>query len=204
MQTKVRAVDSSGDEVDLKASDGGVLWTDMARYYTAKGYGYQTMTTAGVAALVARPAALSLLTLYNNTGNKHFVIERAMAFNLVTTAAAGFFSIWLCVHPTGMAVPAGNNIAIRNSTSGLSAGTLGVADTDEAVADNGWFPWGPIGQCEAVGVLPSGAVSAEIGGRIIVPPTAGISIQVVASLVGETFTTGFHWFAVPEAELTVN
>jgi len=206
MQTKIRGMKSvAAVEVDLKATEGGALHNaDLARIWTAKGYGFQVMSTGAVAALVVRPSTLSAITLYNAEagGGKIYVIERVMAFNLVSTAAAAFWSIWLCSHPVNMTAPTGNNITIRNNTRGVAAGgSSSILDTAETVADDGWFPWGPIGQSEATGVLPSGAVSAEVGGRIMVPPGAGLSVQVVSSAVGQTFTHGIHWFEVPQSEL---
>jgi hypothetical protein len=62
------------------------------------------------------------------------------------------------------------------------------------VTDNGWFPWGSMGQVEATGVLPGGVSIADVNGRIIVPPQCGVSTQVVASVVGNTFTSGFDWY----------
>lgn len=173
----------------------------------ARKYGIvQAMTTAGVAAVVVRPSTLSLATLYNRPTSPYIlVIVGAYAFNLVSTAATAFWSIWLCSHPVGMAAPAGNNISVRNWTNGKAAGDGGhtIFDTDEAVADDGWFPWGGIGQSEATGVLPSGAVQAPTEGAILVPPGAGISGQVVSSLVGDTFTFGFRWIPVPKELLPI-
>ena len=83
------------------------------------------------------------------------------------------------------------------STSGKN-GYSGAAifDNGATVADDGWFPWGPAGEVESAGVLPGSQVCPEINGRIIVPPQAGLSAHVVAGLVGDTFTLGFHWYEV--------
>jgi hypothetical protein len=199
MQTKIKGVNSSGQEVDLKALDGGIIVVANRKLlWTAKGYGWQAITTAAVAAVVVRPSTVSLATLYNNTPD-YFVIERAFAHELIS-AAVTTAGIWLCVHPVGGAVPAGNNIAIRNNMGGLVAGTIGIMDTDEGVVDNGWFPWGVSGYTLTI-TTPSHQLMAEIDGRIVLPPTAAISIQVVASVNTATFTTGFHWFKVPKTEL---
>jgi len=187
--------------VDLKATEGGVLWTDVARYYTSRGYGWQVISTSAVASLVLRPSSTSALTLYNNSA-KSYVIERVFAHNLVA-AAVTTSVLWICSHPIGMTAPTGNDITIRNNTSGLSAGTEGVVDTAEGVADNGWFPWGQDSSVVTV-TTPGGILEARVYGRIIVPPTAGISVQVVSSVTSATFVHGFHWFAVPTAQLAVN
>jgi len=196
MNRPIEATQGVSDQaVTVKATEGGILHgIPYQVVWTAKGYGFETMSTAATASLVVRPSTLSALTLYNNTA-KNFVIERAFAFNLVSIAN-GQFGIWLCVHPIGMTAPTGNNITIRNSLSGLTAGTEGVCDTAEAVTDNGWFPWG-VSQTSVTATVPGSLATAEVGGRIIIPPTAGISIQCVAQTAVVTCTHGFHWFSVP-------
>ena len=186
-----------------KVTNGGITMTISSEViWTSKGYAYEAMATAALASLVVRPSTLSQLTLYNNTTNKHFVIERAFAHNLVSIAD-GQFGIWLCVHPTGMSIPAGNNITVRNSLSGKAANTtVGVVDTAETVVDNGWFPWGE-NSTSVTATVPGSLAQALVNGRIILPPTAGISIQSVAQTAVVTTVCGFHWFAVPTNELLV-
>ena len=204
MDFEMEAQNSTGANVGVKATEGGILHTlPYQVVWTVKGYGKQAMATAAIAALVARPTTTSMLTIYNPASNtKHLVIERVFAHNLVGVAGSSY-GIWLCSHPIGMTAPTGNNITVRNSTSGLAAGgSVTVVDTAESITDNGWFPWGESGHAVTV-TVPGGSISPEVGGRIIVPPSAGLSIHVVADTTGATFTTGFHWFAVPAKELTV-
>ena len=108
MQTKVRAVNQAGTEVDLKATEGGILVNlPAAVLWTAKGYGYQAMSTSAIAALVVRPTTTAEFTLFNNEsgGGKHYVIERFMVHQLVSKAAEAFFGLWVCSHPVGMTAP---------------------------------------------------------------------------------------------------
>jgi hypothetical protein len=202
MKTLIRGLKSySSVEADLKSTEGGILYTaPIQMQWTAKGYGWEAMNTGALAALVVRPSTTSMITLYNNSA-KNFVIERAFAHNLVAVALSDF-NLWLCVHPVGMTAPAGNNITVRNSLSGLAAGTEGVMDTAEAVTDNGWFPWGESGKTATV-TTPGGSINAPVNGRIILPPTAGISVQVVSITTSSTFTVGLHWFSVPITEFAV-
>lgn len=170
--------------------------------WTAKGYGYETMATAALASLIVRPSTLSQLTLYNNTTTMTFVIERAFLHNLVSIAN-GQFGIWLCVHPTGMTIPGGNNITIRNSLSGKAPNSaVGIVDTAEAVANDGWFPWGENSK-SVTATVPGSLAQALVNGRIQLPPTAGLSIQSVAQTAVVTTVPGFHFFAVPTSELKV-
>jgi len=202
MQTKVRAISVvDGDETDLKSTEGGVLHTtDQARIWTAKGYGWMAMATAAVASLIVRPTTTAIATLYNNT-SKNFVLERAFAHNLVSIEN-GQFGIWLCVHPVGMAAP-DNDITVRNNTRGDVAGTEGIFDNGATVVDNGWFPWGE-SSTSVTASVPGSLAQAFIRGQIILPPTAAISISVVAQTAVVTTCCGFHWFSVPTSEMRLS
>lgn len=192
-------------DVDLRATSGGMLYTvPYSLAWTARGYGVQAMAAAAVAALVVRPSTTAMATLRNQSSNLVLVIERVFAHNLVTTAAEGYSHIWLCSHPVGSGTVT-NDITARNRTNGKAAGgSATYFDNGATVGDDGWFPWPDVvGQAEATGVLPGAAVLANVNGRIIVPPTAAISMTVVSSVVGNTFTPGFHWFEVPESELAL-
>jgi hypothetical protein len=200
MQAKMLATKNiTNVETSVKCSEGGILYTiPHSILWTAKGYGYQAMATSAVAALVVRPTTVAMATLYNNGVNVNFVIERAFAHNLVA-AAQSDYALWLCVHPTGMTAPT-NDIAIRNNTSGRAASANGIFDNGATVVADGWFPWSPAYTTVTI-TTPGGMLIAEVGGRIILPPTAALSLQVVASVNTATFCAGFHWFEVPQSEL---
>ena len=201
MQTKIKGIDTSGVEVDLKATKGGIIGSIDARVlWTAKGYGYSAMATSAVAALVVRPSTTAMATLYNNSGSRNYVIDRAFAHNLVAAAQSDYV-LWLCVHPKGMTAPTGD-ITVRNSSSGKATGGTGLFDNGATVVADGWFPWG-LAYTTVTVTTPGGVLIAEVGGRLIIPPTAAISLQVVASVNTATFTAGFSWFEVPEDELAV-
>ncbi len=193
---------SAGVETVAKGTEDGLaISVDQKAYWTSKGYGWSAMATSAVAALVVRPTTTAMATLFNNSGNKNYVIDRAFAHNLVA-AAQCVATLWLCVHPVGMAAPT-NDITVRNSSSGLAAGTEGIFDNGATVVADGWFPWGGPDTVVTV-TTPGGVLNAEVGGRLIVPPTAAISVQVVASVNTATFCAGFSWFAVPASEYAVN
>jgi len=162
---------------------------------TALGTGYQVITTTAGAALIVRPSTVPLATLYNGDPEKSYIIERAFAHCLVSSTTQGTAGIWLCVHPTGTDLDIADTIVIHNNTRGKNAGaSLCRLALNTAVADDGWYPWG-VSQLTPTGVLPGTVCIAEVGGRIIVPPTGSISISVVASYV-MTFCVGFHWYEV--------
>ena len=195
---------TDGGTIEIKVTESGSLITiDQKIVWTAKGYGFQAMATSAVAALVVRPSTVAMATIRNNSANKLLVIDEAFAHNLVTTSAEGYGNIWLCSHPAGMDAVT-NEITVRNSTNGGTAGGSETSfDNGATVSDDGWFPWPDVAaQAEATGVLPGACTLARVNGRIIVPPTGGLSLQVVSSVVGNTFCAGFRWYEIPTTELT--
>lgn len=198
----IKGIQEKGqDAVFLKTTEGGKLLTaDITRIWTAKGYGWQAMATSAVASLIVRPGTVAIATLYNNT-SKNFVIERVLAHNLISIAN-GQFGIWLCVHPIGMTAPT-NDITVRNSTSGLTAGTEGIFDNAATVVDDGWFPWGE-NSTSVTATVPGSLAQALVDGKIILPPRAAISASSVAQTAAVTVCMGFHWFSVPTTEFDVS
>jgi len=162
---------------------------------TRLGEGYQAMTTSAVAALIARPSVTALFTLWNGEtgGGKSYVIDRIFAQQLVSAAAASRWGIWACVHPVGMAAVDADITVIKNTRGKASYGGNARLDIGATVVNNGWFPYGNQHDVETTGVLGGGQVSVPIEGRIIIPPTAGLSLHVVASSVNEDFNVGFAW-----------
>jgi hypothetical protein len=162
-------------------------------------YGHwSAMNTSALAALVVRPTTVANFTLYNNelAGGKTYVMDRVFAFNLVSTAAQAKQGMWVCVHKPGLVSPT-NDITARGS--GVGAPTYGgrsVCDTAMTVIDDGWFPVGNWSDVEPTGVLPGAIMEYKFEGRVLVPPTCGISVQVVSSVTGNTFTAGFSWWEV--------
>ncbi|KKM64511.1 hypothetical protein LCGC14_1500600 [marine sediment metagenome] len=192
-------------ETNLKASEGGALHTlPYHIQWTAKGYSRSAIAVVAVAALIQRPTTTAAIQLGNNEagGGKVYVMERGFAHQLVHPNFEIESGLHICVHPVGTAMPDTNDITVRNSSSGLAAGSsLSIFDINEGVNDDGWFPWGDWTKCDETGVTPGGHVEAAFRGRIIIPPKAAISMHVVAGTTGSTFTCGFHWFEVPQSEL---
>jgi hypothetical protein len=199
----IKAIDAiGGDDVYVKSSLGGALITvDQRMVWTAKGYGWQAMQTTAVASLIVRPTTVAINTLYNNTA-KNFVIDRVFAHNLVSIAD-GQFGIWLCVHPAGAIAtdtPV-NDITARNSTTG-AAGSEGIMDVGATVIDDGWFPWGE-NSTSVTATVPGALAQALVDGRIILPPTAALSMSCVSQTAVVTVCMGAHWYSVPVNEFPV-
>lgn len=178
---------------DLMTAAGLPPYTELARI----GAGWAVMNTSALAALVVRPSTVAGLTLWNGDPVKSYVIDRVGAFNLVTEDAIADWSVWGCVHPAGMTEPTADITAIK-SYSGNRKAYPGhaVVDTGATVLDDGWFILDTAGS--KVGnsgtTTPGTAVACDTGGRFILPPSAGFSINVVASTTGNTFTHMISWF----------
>lgn len=201
MQTKIRVINPSGVEEDVKGTVGGAIYTaNMARIWTAKGYGWSAMAVAAVASLIVRPDTVAIATFYNNTA-KNFIIERVFTHNLVSIAD-GNFSIWICVHPIGMTAPT-NDITVRNNLNGnYPAGTEGMFDNGATVLDDGWFPWG-YWATTVTATMPGTVAQVNVDGRIIIPPTAAISLSAVAQTAVVTQCMGLTYFSVPQNEFSL-
>ncbi len=210
MESKLRGVrdGGSGEEVNIRTTKhGDVLFAQSLPYgaaLTAKGESWQIMTTAPIAVLVVRPDVndTTHLTLWNGEapGGKSYIIERVFAHALVSDNAMGFFHIWLCVHPVGMTAPTAQITAFASNRGITNYGGNAIAEEDATVTDDGWFPYGGVTgkacETEGTGVLPGSIVCSEINGRLIIPPTAGISIITVGSqaTTGTSCVAGFHWY----------
>ncbi|KKM20220.1 hypothetical protein LCGC14_1647610 [marine sediment metagenome] len=182
---------------DLIVTQGMSPYVELSRL----GGGYSAIATSAVAALIVRPGTTAMFTLWNgeSTGGKSYVIDRLFTHNLLSTAAAAFFGIWACVHPANMTNPgvdiarSATNITGNTGKTYSGQGVVGVAET---VVDNGWYPWTNSVEVTTATTLPGAHLAVNVEGRLIVPPTGGISLTVVASLATQDFTTGCSWYEV--------
>jgi hypothetical protein len=165
-------------------------YTEMTR----KGRGWGTMSTSAVAGLVVRPSTVAAFEIFNGNalGSYSLIIDRLFYFNLVSTNVIEGFSGWAQV-TTVKTAPANGSFTVRgNSGKPYQGSVIGAAGT--TVVDSGWFPWTAAYNKGAGGVVPFGAVTANVEGRLIVPPQCSLCLHVVSSLVGQTFTQGAMWY----------
>lgn len=164
--------------------------TEMVR----KGKAWSVMSTSAVAGLVVRPSTAAAFELFNGyqTGGPSLIIDRIFAFNLVSTNVIEGFSQWAQV-TASKAAPSSASLTVRGA-SGKAYGGSVINAVATTVVDSGWFPWTNAYNKGAGGVVPFGAVCAEVDGRLIVPPQCSLCLHVVSSLVGQTFTQGASWY----------
>ena len=167
---------------------------------TRRGNCYSVIATTAVAALVVRPDTTAALTVWNGEqagSNKCYIVDRLFSHCLVSGNEEGRFMIWACLHPAGMTKPTADIAASATNLVGPYGKTyngLAVVDKDATVVDNGWFPWGYSVDYEKTGTLPGAGVSVEVAGRLIIPPTGGISLHVVGSINDATYCNGLSWY----------
>ena len=71
---------------------------------------------------------------------------------------------------------------------------LAVVELDmDPVGDDGWYPWGYSVTLPNT-AIPGAVISVDVAGRLIIPPTGGLSLQVVTSTNDETFCSGLSWY----------
>ena len=185
----------SNEKKDLLIAQGLPPYTEIVR----TGVGWSTMSTAAVAGLVVRPTTAAAYEIYNAypAGGLSMVIDRLFWFNLVSTDDEEGFSGWAAVStPSRVATAPTDGSFVVRGNSGAAYGGSVIAAAATTVVDSGWFPWGNMHSKAANSTIPFGAISAEVNGRLIVPPGASLNMHVVSSLVGQTFTQGASWYEV--------
>jgi len=195
-------IDTNDHPIDLNEKNellvaGGLpKYTEMAK----RGNGYSVIATAAIAGLVVRPSTLGKLTLWNGEeagSNICYIIDRIFTHCLVGVNAEGRFSMWACMHPSGMTAATKDLPGSATNIVGPYGKTYNgkaAADVALAVTDNGWYPWGYSTSHPAAGTLPGAGISVDVEGRLIVPPTGAISLQVVSSTNTATFCCGLSWW----------
>ena len=189
---------SAGTDVQVRATPTAELiiaqppYADLVR----RNNGWATMSTAAVAGLVVRPTTTAAFEIYNgySAGGPSLIIDRLFWHNLVSTNVIESFTGWAQVSTPDRvaAAPTSGSFTVRGSSGNAYAGSV-IAEASSTVVDSGWFPWGGFTK-GAGGVVPHGALSVNVEGRIIVQPGGSLSLHVVSSLVGQTFTQGASWF----------
>lgn len=180
---------------DVMVAQGLPAYTEMTR----RGHGWQVIQVAATAGLVVRPSTTAAITLWNgeSTGGKSYIIDRIFTHNLVSDNVQGRFMLWACIHPAGLAACTSEIAASATNLTGMSGRTYSgnaIVELAKGCTDNGWFPVSTSTDFEPTGVLPGAGICVAIEGRLIVPPTGAISLQVVTSHVDATYCSGLSWY----------
>lgn len=178
---------------ELLQAQGSSPYQELSR----QGIGWSVMNVLAIAALVVRPTTVAAVEIWNGSPTISLVIEDLMALHLVSTAAANNAGLWAFITKPKATPSAGANIAPWGDNgkayNGATVVGLGTTVVDTPTNGNGWFPWGPSYSGPAT-ATPGGSWRAPVQGKLIVPPLCSLGIHVVASLVGDTFQVGAHWY----------
>lgn len=157
--------------------------------------GESAMAVLAVAGLVVRPTTVAAFEIYNGytSGGPSLIIEDLFSFNLVASAIQGTFSIWACVTAPKAAPSAGANVTV-NGMSGKAYNGPVVCGLGTTVIANGWRPYGTSPAFGLGTATPGGAITANIDGRLIVPPGCALAIHTVSQTTAWTFQNGASWF----------
>lgn len=148
------------------------------------------------APVAASPTTLANIVLYNGSSTLSLVIDTVGVWEQTSLAALSGFTLLAQISNAGVAAPTDNAALLMNSGSGktYSGNTKkAIANTAFAVADK----WEAIGS--AVGAPAAGigsGVFAEVKGRYIVPPSAALCLNVVASTAAGTLIQCVSWYEV--------
>jgi hypothetical protein len=158
---------------------------------SSMGYGWQTMATSAVAALVVRPSTVAALELWNGSLTASLIIDRLFSQNLVSTAVNSAAGLWAQVTST-KAAPSTASLAVTGNY-GKGYPGLVIPAVGTTVVANGWYPYGPE-YIASNAAAPGGSWEALVEGRLIVPPQCSLCVHVVGSIVGDTYCSGASWF----------
>lgn len=185
------ALNQLGEQIVV---DGLPTYTETTR----RGGGFHVIATSAVAGLVVRPSVTAALELWNGYSAKSLIIDRLFSHNLVSTNVIESFTLWAAV-TAAKAAPSTASLVVRGNTGKAYSGAV-INAVGTTVVDSGWFPWGNGFTKGAGGVVPHGVITAEVNGRLIVPPGCSLCLHVVSSLVGQTFCSGAGWY---EEQITI-
>ena len=165
-----------------------------------RGDGFTVGTTTLFAALVAVPTTTAILEVYNNSTDKLMVVSDLYAIHVLSTAVVQGYGIYAMV-TTSKAVPtltalnlyslSGKAIVVPTAASEI---VTGVGTT---VVDNGWRPYGNSPSFSLEAATPSMGWSANIDGRLVVPPRSSMCMHVAGSLAtASAWQCGFSAYMV--------
>ncbi len=185
-QQKVVPVNEANEQI---VAQGLPPFTDLVRSNS----GWSSMAILAVAQLVVRPTTVAAFEIWNGYTDKSLIVEDIFTFNLVSSAVVESFSIWAQVTAPKAAPSAGANVTI-NGMNGKPYGGAVVCGLGTTVIANGWRPYGTSPPIALGAATPGGALTANIDGRLIVPPGCSLCIHTVGSTTAWTFQNGGSWF----------
>lgn len=186
------------EQLEMMVAQGSSQWEET----TKMGRSFSVCTASAVAALVAVPTVVNMLSLWNGelqTG-RVLIIDRVWALCAAASGAtAGQGALIGCLGQTAVASLATLGLAI-NANNGLGSKDTKVINSNTnldavtGVAAN-WrvLPGQTGGVKVGAAATPGYFINADVNGRMMVPPGRLFAIHVVADVVTQTFIGGIEW-----------
>lgn len=171
---------------------------------TRSGTGWNVQTATLFAAVAAVPTTTARLEIFNNTtgpGAVSLIIDGLWADQILATAVSWSASIFAMV-TTQKAAPTNTALDIfshsgRGKYTTTAAGRI-ITAVDTTVVANGWRPWGSVAAWGTAAATPGPSWSADVNGRLIVPPLCSLAIHIMASVnTASAFQCGASWYEQP-------
>lgn len=185
------------EQLELLVAPSSAPYAEIVRV----GRAFEVHTTGAAAAIVAVGTVANKLSLWNGDGDngRSLIIDRVWALMAAGTAAAGQGTLLGCLGQSKVAQLAVAALAINplNGNGGQDTkAKISTANLDAVtgVAAN-WrvLPGQTGGQKVGAAATPGVYINAEVNGRIIVPPGRLFALDVLADVIGSTFTVGIEW-----------
>jgi hypothetical protein len=186
---------------DLFVVQGGVpQYTEATR----SGTGWNVQTATAFAGVAAVPTTTARLEIFNNTqgqGAVSLIIDSLWADQILATAVSWSASIFAMVTtqkvaPTNTALDI-TSVSGRSKYTTTAAGRI-ITAVDTTVVANGWRPWGSPMAWGTAAATPGPSWSADVNGRLIVPPQASLCLHILSSVnTASAFQVGASWYEQP-------
>lgn len=159
-----------------------------------------TIWTVGTATLfapeVAFSATLAKLEIWNGSTTFEYEVLDLYAAQILSTAAQQTYAIFAQVSKPVAAGPSVTALSVfscnglQSYSAGAGSGRL-VTGVGTTVVANGWRPWGNPQAWGLATATPGNAWSAEVNGKLVVPPQSSLCISIVGALAtASTFQCG--------------
>jgi len=154
--------------------------------------------TTAVAGTTTIPTTTALGTLWNGeaAGGKVYIIDRLFANTEAYDAGDNFFFLWVCMHPVAMTAPTAD-ITIKKLIGGNYGGNARF-DVGATVVNDTWYSWGNSLRSAQANAEGMSNIDVPVEGRLILKPTAGMSIHVGCNDSNLTAQVGVAWFEIDE------
>ena len=156
---------------------------------------------AGVAPVQALPTTTAQHFLWNNDPNRSYIIDTVDVYLLSGTATAGITILGIVTPITATLPTAATGAVVSSSSAGGLQSKALIASSYTIPTPSGTAQWFILSQTSQPGGVPGvgGCYSCDVRGGIIIPPSRGLGLAVLAGAgTSPLYIGGWTW---TEAEL---